>query len=95
MKPKLNLYHVDVRLAGTIYVKAASAAEAWRKAREFANYGFELPSDDLIVSGRRFDDPKLPNIFLSPVMTGHGLYGGKRATMSLSHPDVPASEEES
>jgi hypothetical protein len=71
----MNLYSVDVKICATAYVKANSPEEALKKVVE--QYGGQPgalvevgESDD--VSGRRFDDPELPDISLSPAMTAYG-----------------------
>lgn len=65
-----KLFHADVVIYGTAYVKAETAEEAARIAREKLSQQ-EVPLeevDDFIV-GLRFDDPRLPDVSLSPVAT--------------------------
>lgn len=85
----MNVYSVDMRLAATIYVKAESEKEARDKALTFAAESFEFLPDAVTVSDAAMDDPNFPEISLSPVMTGWGLYGGKRAKMNVLAEDAP------
>jgi hypothetical protein len=71
---KLNLYSADVKIAGTVYVKARSLREATRMARAFAK-GATFHFDGEDISDRSFADPALPDISLSPAFSGHGLWG--------------------
>lgn len=64
-----KLFRADVVIYGTAYVKAETAEEARRIARErLSNQGLEL-NDTEFVSGLRFDDPNLPDVSLSPAAT--------------------------
>lgn len=69
-----EVYRIDVKIAGTAYVKAASADEALVKVRALANKGFEFEAYDDTISDREFDDPELPEISLSPAMTIYGPF---------------------
>ncbi|WP_294533403.1 hypothetical protein [uncultured Rhodoblastus sp.] len=68
-----RLYRADMRLYATVYVRAPNKTAARRVAREFANHVFEFSGDH--VSNRDLDDPDLPEISLSPAMTGNGHVG--------------------
>lgn len=74
----MKVYSIEVQICATAYIKAKSAVEA----REFAlkmegTSPAILDSDgDVEVSGRRFDDPELPDVSLSPAMTIHGIWPG-------------------
>lgn len=69
-----NIYQADITLRGTIYVRAESLEEAKQKiaARDLDEVYLQsvvAPSGELPISGKRFDDPDLPEISLSPVAT--------------------------
>ena len=68
-----RLYRAEKRLYASVCVGAPNKTAARRMAREFANNVFEFSGD--FVSDRDLDDPDLPEISLSPTMTGHGLAG--------------------
>ena len=62
----MNLYSIDVRIYGTLYIKAISETAAREAARKLA---YEQPilelqpqyvCDGLEISGCAFDDPRLP-----------------------------------
>lgn len=77
----MKLYLIDVRLAGTVYVRADSPEEATQKAERFMkDEPFEF--EGLGISGRRFDDPLLPDISLSPAFTGHGVWPDAEAELA-------------
>ena len=71
----MNLYSIDVRVTATAYIKAGSRAEALAKAKglhgDCLNAGDPTQSE-VDISGRKFDDPDLPEVSLSPVMTVWG-----------------------
>jgi hypothetical protein len=67
-----KIFSADIMICATVYVKAESEAEAIAKIGELRNTSLELEIDEhgeLPISGRRFDDPGLPDVSLSPVMT--------------------------
>lgn len=68
----MNVYSIDIRLAATAYIKAGSKAEALAKAKSLHGdcLNLEDPTQsDVEISARRYDDPDLPEVSLSPVMT--------------------------
>lgn len=69
----MNLYSVDLELTATAYIKAESYSQAMEIAKEhLQNQSLELaedPSTDPPITGRRYEDPKLPALSLSPAMT--------------------------
>jgi hypothetical protein len=71
----MGVYRIEVVVHATAYVKAASEVDAVKKLRRLDQTGFELTNrdmqltDNLWVSGRRYNDPALPVISLSPAMT--------------------------
>jgi hypothetical protein len=71
-RAKTHIYSLDMKLCATVYVRAASKDEALTRAKAFASDTFEFNGET--VSGRQFNDPKLPDVSLSPAMTGHGLW---------------------
>lgn len=68
-----RVYSVDVRIVGTVYVKANSRNQAIGKVRGFKLSGIEVSDGqgDIPISGAMFDSPELPDISLSPAMTIH------------------------
>lgn len=71
----MNVYSFDVKLCGTLYVKATSPSRAAAAAQDFLNKAeLEFLSDGVLVSERPFDDPTLPDVSFSPIFTHHGLW---------------------
>lgn len=79
-----QLYSIDVRVVATAYIRADSAEEATRIAREMKDSTLEVDphtsGGDVEVSGLQFDDPDLPDVSLSPAMTIVGPYEGDTAS---------------
>lgn len=73
-----KVYKMDVQLCATAYVKAKSAREAQAKIENWI-YGrwFELQGED--ISSAAYSSPLLPDISLSPAMTGYPLPDAKPA----------------
>lgn len=72
-----KVYSVDIKIVGTLYVKAGSAQEALVIADRLRQESIELPdgwfgSSELQVSGKMLDDPDLPDVSLSPALSIHG-----------------------
>lgn len=78
-------FQIDVKIAGTVYVKAETEEEALlliNKHFPSGNLQFlevaedrgapNNDPDNIYVSGLPFDHPELPIISISPVMTIHG-----------------------
>lgn len=89
-----DLYKIDVRLIATMYIKAESEAEAAQKLAEFGD-GFELFEEErgeFPITGRAFDDPRLPNISASPCMTLAGPCEG--AVWELAEENVTLLTDE-
>jgi hypothetical protein len=80
----MTVYRVDVQIAGTAYIKAENEEQALEKAKELNDAtievpllgGQDVPAADVTISGRRFEDPKLPEVSLSPMLTVHGVWPG-------------------
>lgn len=75
----MPVYRRDVKLAGTLYVKAKSASDADAKMRDIGrklqNVDVQCAEEGQIpVSGERYSSPKLPEISLSPAMTLHDWF---------------------
>lgn len=65
-------YRIPVTVQATAYVRAANADEAGRKLYDAIQKDpiLEVGDDSCgWISGRRFDDPDLPVVSLSPAMT--------------------------
>lgn len=77
---ELGVYQIDLKVAATAYIKANSPREARKIAEEhFKNAVLTLPGGDngeIEVSECQFDDPDLPDVSISPVMTINGPYEG-------------------
>lgn len=70
----MKVFRCDIRIAGTVYVKAKSKKEAKRLVDQMKGNGFEISEGeygDVIISGASFDDPELPEVSLSPCFTLH------------------------
>lgn len=61
-----KIFALEATFAATIYIKAESLEEATKIANDKV---FRCSSEELEVSEVRFDDPRLPDVSLSPVMT--------------------------
>jgi hypothetical protein len=84
-----------VKIAATAYIKARSAAEALRIAKEMKYDALELREDmhqEVPITGRRYDDPDLPDISLSPAMTIHGPWN--MASAIEDHGEVGSQEDD-
>jgi hypothetical protein len=69
-----SIYSVEITIAATVYVVAASEAEAVEQVKAFHMDGGELRTGDefidgLPVSGVSFDHPDFPDISMSPAIT--------------------------
>lgn len=73
-----SVYSINVMIIGTAYIKAGSEAEAIATAARYVRDepGLEVEDDEQMVSGRRYDDPDLPEFSLSPAMTLTSLWPG-------------------
>jgi hypothetical protein len=75
-----KIFRIDVQIAGTAYIKADSEEDAMMKVTTLNNSTLTvedgLDGSDVPISGRRFTDPLLPQISLSPAMTLHGVWPG-------------------
>lgn len=68
----MTIYRVDVPVYATIYVKADDARQALERMQEASDcLTVETGNtpDDWIITDMRLDDPELPIVSLSPVMT--------------------------
>jgi hypothetical protein len=84
----MNLYSTEIRICATLYVKANSPEEALEKAAKFATDApFEFEGQE--VSDKGYDDPSLPEISLSPAMSGHGLWDREDASLDLVEENLP------
>lgn len=77
----MPLYSIDVKICGTVYIKAKSKKEARKKLKKHhdsaiysTNEGTigDIYGDSIPFSGAHFDSPGLPEISLSPAMTFYG-----------------------
>lgn len=64
----MALYAIPVRIYATLYVKADDADAAYLAARAIRDIPIIMETGGLI-SDRQYDDPRLPNVSLSPAMT--------------------------
>lgn len=75
----MNVYSIDIQLAGTVYVKADSEDEALALAQkrmdvDDSGFGIAIEVDsDPMISGLQYDDPDLPEVSISPAMTVRGV----------------------
>ena len=63
-----KLYSVDVKVYATAYIRASSAEEANKIARDMFEHD-EIRLDHEMVSDAPFDSPELHDVSLSPVAT--------------------------
>lgn len=81
-----KVYSIDVQIWATAYIKADSAEAALAIARDLKDDDIVLDEGligaSLEVSGKRLDDPELPDVSLSPAMTIQGP--DKNATPELA-----------
>lgn len=61
-----KIFALEATFAATIYIKAESLEEATKIANDKV---FRCSSEDLAISGLRIDDPRMPDVVMSPVMT--------------------------
>jgi hypothetical protein len=92
-----SIYSVEITIAATVYVVAASEAEAVEQVKAFHMDGGELRTGDefidgLPVSGASFDHPDFPDISMSPAITVYAE--ATRADLEDELPDDDDSEEE-
>lgn len=86
----MNVYGVEIKICATAYVKARSEAEAIEEVRKLDGTFLELQEDDgndPPISNRRYDDPSLPDISISPAMTVYGPWD-QDATAEVVAEDV-------
>jgi hypothetical protein len=70
------LYSIEVKLCATAYIKAKNQEEASKLLREHfgqENNGQMVEVDDM-TSDQDYEDPDLPAVSVSPVMTGYGAF---------------------
>lgn len=75
----MKVYSVDIRVTATAYIKADSRIEALSKAKGLHGdcLNVKNPTESEVdISALRFDNPDLPDISLSPVMTIWGAVPG-------------------
>ena len=76
----MNLYSTGILIAATVYIKAENEAQALEKLKA-AGYtereGAFFDFDGEAISGHNFENPELPEISLSPMMTCRGLQGDR------------------
>jgi hypothetical protein len=77
------IYQVDVDICATVYVRASSPEEAMQKlhaALPRDTFDLEVKGAgncEIEISGARFDSADLPEVSMSPAMTGYKLTDGK------------------
>lgn len=84
----MKVYAIDVQICATAYIRAENKTEAREKVRALRGASPTIlvtdtgarpilqdldHAGDVPISGRRLDDPKLPDVSLSPAMTIHGI----------------------
>lgn len=71
MNRKVKVYRADVRIYGTLYVKAYTKKQAEGIARNMKGWGFEVSNGNnmIPISGLSYDNVHLPAVSLSPAMT--------------------------
>ena len=70
-----KIYSIEVRVYATMYIRAESAEQAEAIALEQNGAYIELAEDhdaEIPISGKGFDNPDLPDVSISPMLTLHG-----------------------
>ncbi len=62
----MPVYKTDIHIAGTLYVQAGTEQQALEKLKTLSQHWFTVGDSDIPVDNE--------GSFLSPAMTGHGLY---------------------
>ena len=68
----MPVYRIDVVIYGSLYVCAGDETQATIRANAQQNLVLEVADtgkSEVPISGRRFDDPALPEVSFSPAMT--------------------------
>ena len=89
----MPLYSIDVRIVGTAYVRADDPAAALAAAKTLDCTCLALPDGllgEIEISGRRYNDPRLPDVSLSPVATCWGPLDGATPERVDDDPAGPA-----
>lgn len=74
----MNVYSIDIRVAATAYVKADTEADALRKVATIHGDCLNVHNpveSEVEISSAMLDDPELPEVSISPVMTVWGPTG--------------------
>lgn len=78
----MQVYSIDLKIYATAYIRAKSPEAARKRAKQLQGLAaLELPPGDygaLPVSGLTYDNPRLPDVSLSPAMSIHGPDEGDR-----------------
>lgn len=97
----MNVYRAEVKLCGSAYIKANSQEEATKMLYEaFGRNEKRWEGVDVLLasSERDFEDPRLPDVSLSPAMTAMGpwtpVHGDDLPDMECVAEDVPESEDD-
>ncbi len=70
----MKQYRIDVRVYATAYINADSEEEALAMAKDLKDSEIIVRGGgDVLVDGGAYDDPHLPGVALSPVMTIWGV----------------------
>ncbi|MBY0561535.1 hypothetical protein [Hyphomicrobium sp.] len=68
----MKIFQLDIPVWATAYIKAKTIEEARQKARTLASGQLDAEGKDqadVPFSGQRFEDPDLPDVSVSPIMT--------------------------
>lgn len=75
----MPVYSIEIEIAATLYVRANSVAEAKTAAAKLKWQSPAVPKFDggtVEFCEKRYSDPDLPKVSLSPAMTIQGMYDG-------------------
>jgi len=81
-RAKLKLYHCDLKVAATIYMKAYTKKEATRLMDEFIQDGGVLEVEGPEVFGESYHHPRMPVVSIAPALTIHGRFPGSKVMHS-------------
>ena len=84
-----KVWNVDVKIAGTAYIKADTAEEAREKLDQWIENEGWLELRGEAISSADLSSPFLPEVSLSPAMTLKGIYEGEKIELSFD----PTEEE--
>lgn len=85
----MKLWSIDVRVYATAYIKAETEEEALKIAKGLKDDCLSAEDGgDVEFSGLALDNPNLPDVSISPVMTIVGPDEGEEASLAYDDVDI-------